>query len=127
MFDHISIAVYNLDRAIAFYDAAFAPLGVRRLWTVADAAGYGYEGADEPFAVKQIPDSVEIGSNNATHVAFRASDRETVKAFHASALLHGGIDEGAPGLHPEYGSGYFAAFVRDPDGNRLEAVLHEAR
>jgi catechol 2,3-dioxygenase-like lactoylglutathione lyase family enzyme len=125
MIDHISVAVSDLWRSVAFYDAVFQPLGISRLWTADDAAGYGYPGADEPFAIKQNDAEELIGRSTRTHVAFIAPTREGVATFHARAVEQGGTDEGAPGLHPEYGPGYFAAFVSDPDGHRLEAVLHE--
>lgn len=61
------------------------------------------------------------------HIAFTATDRSSVTAFYEAAITSGGNDDGGVGLHEEYGPGYFAAFVRDPDGNRIEAVVHEAR
>jgi catechol 2,3-dioxygenase-like lactoylglutathione lyase family enzyme len=125
MIDHLSVAVSDLTRAVAFYDAVFAPLGVRRLWTTRDAAGYGDAGTDEPFAIKQCSPEKSTAASAAVHVAFRAASRDAVNDFHVRAIAHGGTDDGAPGLHAEYGAGYFAAFVLDPDGNRLEAVLHE--
>lgn len=125
MIDHISVAVSDLRRSIAFYDAVFQPLGYSRLWAADEAAGYGYPGADEPFAIKQNNAEELINRSTGTHVAFIAPSREGVAAFHARAIEQGGTDEGAPRLHPEYGPGYFAAFVCDLDGHRLEAVLHE--
>jgi catechol 2,3-dioxygenase-like lactoylglutathione lyase family enzyme len=125
MIDHISVGVSDLVRSIAFYDAVFEPLGISRLWSATDAAGYGYPGADEPFAIKSGTAEELAGRNARAHVAFIAATRQAITTFHTRALEHGGTDEGGPGLHPEYGPGYFAAFVRDPDGNRLEAVLHE--
>lgn len=125
MIDHISVAVSDVLRSIAFYDAVFAPLGINRVWTADGAAGYGYPGADEPFAIKQNNADEPICRSTRTHIAFTATSREAIATFHARALEQGGADEGAPGLHPEYGPGYFAAFIRDPDGHRLEAVLHE--
>jgi catechol 2,3-dioxygenase-like lactoylglutathione lyase family enzyme len=125
MIDHISVAVSDLRRSTAFYDAVFRALGVSRRWTAGDAVGYGCAGTDEPFAIKQSPAEEAVNQNSRGHVAFGAPSREAVSAFHASALEHGGTDDGLPGLHPEYGPGYFAAFVRDPDGHRIEAVLHE--
>ncbi|HEX3465285.1 MAG TPA: VOC family protein [Candidatus Elarobacter sp.] len=125
MLDHISVAVSDLQRSIAFYDAVFRPLRISRLWTATDAAGYGSEGSDEPFAIKRSDGGEPVAHNSRTHVAFRASSRDAAASFHAHALEFGGTSDGAPGLHPEYGPGYFAAFVRDPDGHKLEAVVHE--
>jgi catechol 2,3-dioxygenase-like lactoylglutathione lyase family enzyme len=124
MIDHISVAVSNLARSIEFYDAAFRPLRMSRLWTANDAAGYGYSGVDESFAIKQT-NNERVRSDAKVHIAFAGSPRESAVAFYAAAMQHGAAEEGGPGVHPEYGAGYFAAFVQDPDGNRLEAVLHE--
>ncbi|HEY0393205.1 MAG TPA: VOC family protein [Candidatus Elarobacter sp.] len=125
MIDHVSVGVSDLLRSMVFYDAVFEALGISRLWTADDAAGYGYPGADEPFAIRSGTAQELAGRSARAHVAFIASNRDAVTAFHTRAVEHGGADEGGAGLHPEYGPGYFAAFVSDPDGNRLEAVLHE--
>ena len=61
------------------------------------------------------------------HVAFQAPDRETVRRFHRTAIENGGTDEGEPGLRPQYNANYYGAFVRDPDGNKIEAVTYTAR
>ena len=111
-------------RAGAFYDATLGALGFVRLFTHMRAVGYGPPGAkDEAFAILAAREATSPGAG--CHVAFSASDRAAVAAFHAVAVQHGGIDEGAPGLRPEYGVGYYAAFVRDLDGHRIEAVCHE--
>ncbi len=124
MINHLSFGVSDLDRSTRFYDAALAPLGYVRLWTNEKGRGYGVSGIDEPFAIfGMATDARSPGAG--FHVAFEAQDRAAVDAFHKVALLHGGTDEGAPGLRPRYGPGYYAAFVRDPDGYRLEAVCHE--
>lgn len=125
MIDHIAVAVSDVRRSIAFYDAVFEPLGITRLWTSGVAAGYGYDGSDEPFAIKQSVAGASVAPNERAHVAFRAPSRDAATTFYQRALELGGTDDGPPGIHAEYGSGYFAAFVRDPDGNRLEAVIHE--
>ena len=127
VFDHVSVGVENLERAMAFYDACLAPLGQVRLWQNARAAGYGPEGyqAEAPFAiVVSGPDASPPGRG--FHLAFVAPSREAVHRFHAEALRNGGVDEGPPGIRESYDPGYYAAFVRDPDGHRLEAVLHES-
>jgi RimJ/RimL family protein N-acetyltransferase/catechol 2,3-dioxygenase-like lactoylglutathione lyase family enzyme len=123
MLDHISFGVSDLARSIAFYDAILAPLGFVRVWTTADAAGYGYPNQDENFAIKQER-SVVAPRNPREHVAFNAATREAAIAFHAAGMGHGAVDEGVPALCPEYGANYFAAFLRDADGHRLEAVCH---
>lgn len=122
MIDHISLGVRDLSRSLVFYDGVLAALGYFRLWTAVDAAGYGLRGSDEPFAIKE--EKGEFGGSARTHLAFTAQTREQVAAFHRAALLAGGTDDGPPGPRPAYGENYFAAFVRDPDGFRLEAVCH---
>ena len=124
LLDHVSFGVSDLARSRAFYDGVLAPLGVVRVWDAPDASGYGYPGRDDSFAIKE--DSAGIAAWSArSHVAFAAPSRDAVTAFHAAGIALGAVDEGAPALCAEYGAGYFAAFLRDPDGYRLEAVLHE--
>lgn len=132
MLHHLSFAVADLARSAAFYDAALAPLGYVRVWTHETAAGfkeaaagYGSPGADDEFAIRHRGPGVVVPSEG-FHVAFRAPSREAVTDFYGAALAHGGRDNGGAGLHPEYGPGYFAAFVFDPDGHRIEAVIVEA-
>ncbi len=124
MLDHLSLGTTDLARAAVFYDAALAPLGFVRVWTTIDAVGYGVPGGGDKLAIKHRPHATPPGPG--FHVAFTASPREAVDAFFRAALEHGGMDHGAPGLRPKYGPGYYAAFVADPDGNRIEAVCHEA-
>ena len=123
MLDHLSLGTLDLARAIGFYDAALAPLGAVRVWTVADGAGYGLPGGEDRLAIKERPGAQPAGPG--FHLALTAPSRSAVDEFHRAALAHGGVDQGAPGLRPHYGDGYYAAFVADPDGNRLEAVCHE--
>jgi catechol 2,3-dioxygenase-like lactoylglutathione lyase family enzyme len=126
MFDHVSIGVANLDRAAAFYDASLAALGYVRLEQNARSVCYGPEGftGEAPFAILVFgPDAKPAGPG--FHLAFVAPDRAAVDRFHAAALSAGGTDEGPPGIRENYNPGYYAAFVRDLDGHRLEAVLHE--
>jgi catechol 2,3-dioxygenase-like lactoylglutathione lyase family enzyme len=122
---HVSLGVADLDRATRFYDAALAPLGLVRVWedsSAVDAAvGYGRPGQPDVLALKQRAAALAPGPG--FHLALTAPDRVAVERFHAAALAHGGSDEGAPGLRPHYGPEYFAAFVRDPDGHRIEAVI----
>ena len=124
MLDHISIGVSDLDRSVEFYDAVLKPLGYIRLWSNVEAAGYGLPGqSDEPFAIKREC-AGRLGSSARSHVAFVSPDRQSVLAFYAAALASGATDDGMPGIHAEYGPNYFAAFVVDPNGYRLEAVCH---
>jgi catechol 2,3-dioxygenase-like lactoylglutathione lyase family enzyme len=120
---HISLGVADLQRAATFYDAVLAPLGYVRVWTDAGAVGYGEPGGGDKLAIKQRgPAAVAPGPG--FHLAFGAPDRESVARFHEAALRHGGTDNGAPGLRPHYGADYYAAFVIDPDGHPIEAVVN---
>ena len=131
MLHHLSFAVTDLKRAAAFYDSALAPLGYVRVWThetavgfKETAVGYGLPGADDEFALR-LRDQGVVAPSEGFHVAFRAPSREAVTAFYRAALEQGGRDNGGVGFHPEHGPEYFAAFVFDPDGHRIEAVLSE--
>lgn len=120
MLDHISLGVSDLAHAAAFYDAILQPLGYRRLWTRAHAAGFGEAGRAERFALFEVGDDASAPGRG-WHLAFAAPSRQAVLDFHAAALARGALDEGAPGARPRS----FAAFVRDPDGHKIEAVFHE--
>jgi catechol 2,3-dioxygenase-like lactoylglutathione lyase family enzyme len=126
VFDHISIGVADLERSAAFYDAALAAFGYVRLFVNARAVCYGPEGftGEPPFAVLHDKSRARLPGPG-FHIAFAATSREAVDRFHAAALAAGGTDDGPPGIRENYNPGYYAAFVRDPDGHRLEAVLHE--
>lgn len=126
VYDHISVGVADLERATAFYNAALSVLGYVRLFKNERAVSYGPDGfkGEAPFTI--IQHGSEARSPGAGfHLAFAALNREAVDRFHRAALLAGGTDEGAPGIRENYEPGYYAAFVRDPDGHRLEAVVHE--
>jgi catechol 2,3-dioxygenase-like lactoylglutathione lyase family enzyme len=120
MLGHISFGVIDLVRSMAFYDATLTPLGMVRVWTDTDAAGYGRPGGGDKFAIKRRDDTRVPGPG--FHLAFNAPNHAAVDAFHRAALATGGRDNGAPGLRPHYGPTYYAAFVFDPDGYALEAV-----
>lgn len=120
MLGHLSFGVRDLDRATAFYDAALAPLGVVRVWANARGAGFGPPGGQDKLALFVAPGATSPGPG--FHLAFDAPSRAAVDTFHAAALAAGGTDRGAPGLRPHYGATYYAAFVLDPDGHKLEAV-----
>jgi catechol 2,3-dioxygenase-like lactoylglutathione lyase family enzyme len=121
MLGHISLGVVDLARATAFYDAVLAPLGFIRVWTGGDGLGYGPTSGGEPLNIFARPDARPPGPG--FHLAFKAPDRAAVDAFHAAALAHGGTDAGLPGPRPSYGDTYYAAFVYDPEGWKLEAVF----
>lgn len=122
MLHHLSLGVSDLARAAAFYDAALRELGYVRVWTDADAIGYGRPGGGDKLAIKLRKGVAVPGAG--FHLALAAPDRASVARFHAAALAHGGTDDGPPGLRPHYGEHYYAAFVVDPDGHRLEAVIN---
>lgn len=126
MLDHVSITVSDLPRAARFYDAVMAALGVRCVWREAEAIGYGprNDADDDSHTYLTIrATGVAIGTDG-RHWCFRAPDRAAVHAFHAAGTAHGGADDGGPGLRPHCHAHYYAAFLRDPDGNRVEAVCH---
>jgi len=119
MLDHVSIGVRDIAKAKAFYDAALKALGLTCLSADETSLGYGKESprfwiyaAEHP-----VPDDPKSG----LHFCFTAPSRESVEAFHKAAVAHGGRDNGKPGLRKDYGPHYYAAFVHDPDGYRLEA------
>jgi catechol 2,3-dioxygenase-like lactoylglutathione lyase family enzyme len=121
MLAHISLGVSDLVRSVAFYDAALGALGYARVHTDAHAAGYGRAaGVSDQLLLIQQPHAV-VPPGPGFHLAFAAPTREAVAAFHAAALAAGGRDDGLPGPRPHYGESYYAAFVRDPDGYKLEA------
>jgi predicted lactoylglutathione lyase len=97
-----------------------APLGYARLETRAATVAFGKRYSE--FWLNHRPDMRPVAADSGTHVALRASSREMVDGFHAAALANGGACDGAPGLRPQHGEGYYAAFIRDHDGNRVEAV-----
>jgi catechol 2,3-dioxygenase-like lactoylglutathione lyase family enzyme len=123
MLHHLSFGVRDLTRSAAFYEAALAPLGYVCVWSDSTALGYGLPGGGDKLALKLRPNDLAIAGSG-FHVAFAAPTRAAVDRFHAAALSHGGQDNGAPGLRPDYGLNYYAAFVIDPDGYRLEAVIN---
>ncbi len=121
MLGHLSFGVADLDRASAFYDAAMAPIGFVRVWTSEKGVGYGPPGGDDKLNLFPRPGTASPPGPG-FHLAFDAPDRVAVDAFYAAAMAAGGRDAGPPGLRPHYGAAYYAAFVLDPDGHKLEAV-----
>jgi catechol 2,3-dioxygenase-like lactoylglutathione lyase family enzyme len=126
MLHHLSLGALDIDRAARFYDALLAPLGYVRVWSDLrpgedeQAVGYGPPGSGDKLCIKQVTAPVPVIPG--FHLAFAAESRSAVQAFHAAALAAGGRDNGPPGLRPDYGEHYYAAFVVDPEGYRLEAV-----
>jgi catechol 2,3-dioxygenase-like lactoylglutathione lyase family enzyme len=124
MLHHVSFGVVDLARSTAFYDAVLSALGYVRVWSDRTAVGYGEPGKGDGLAIK-LAGGEALAPGAGFHLAFAAPSREAVDAFHRAALQHGGADNGPPGLRPQYGPGYYAAFVIDPDGHRIEAVVHD--
>lgn len=122
MLDHLSITTADLDRAQRFYDAVLSTLGYPRVYRSERGIGYGERSAAGGYISVYL--SANVVADN-RHWAFRAPSRAAVRAFYAAALAEGGRDDGPPGLRPEYTPTYYAAFVLDPDGNRIEAVCRE--
>ena len=125
MFGHVTVGSNDFERSGAFYDAVMATLGHRRGLERDGFISYG-DGSGSRFFVMRPFDGKPASVGNGTHVAFIAPSRTAVDAFHTAALGAGGTDEGAPGLRPHYHAAYYGAYVRDPDGNKLQAVCHRA-
>jgi len=119
MFDHVSIGVSDLKRAGRFYDAVLKPLDVTRLSDGDGALGYGETALGLWILPAKRPVKADVESG--LHFCFQAKNRSAVDAFHAAALKAGGQDNGKPGIRKDYSPNYYAAFVVDPDGYRIEA------
>ena len=119
MFDHVSIGVGDIKRAGRFYDAVLKPLDVTRLSDGDTALGYGEKSAG--LWVLAVDKPVKPDMDSGLHFCFQAKSRAAVDAFHAAALKAGGKDNGKPGVRADYSPNYYAAFVIDPDGYRIEA------
>jgi catechol 2,3-dioxygenase-like lactoylglutathione lyase family enzyme len=119
MFDHILVDVDDLARSKAFHKATLTPLGISLQEFADSMAGFGTAAPGFWIAARGQ-------AKSHVHLAFPAPSREAVDSFHAAAVEAGGTDNGAPGLRPDYGDGYYAAFVLDPDGNNIEAVSKDA-
>lgn len=130
MFDHLSLGVTNLARSIAFYDAALKPLGVEQMFVMSDrsVAAYGRSCGMTFWLYAK-----DKGNNHLTHLtnpprfhlALRAETRIAVDGFYHNAIANGGKDNGAPAIRSQYHPNYYAAYVFDPDGYKLEAVCHK--
>lgn len=132
MLHHLSLGVSDIERSARFYDAALGALGYVRVWEDIcpgdddQAVGYGLPGGDDKLAIK-LRGANARAPGPGFHLAFAAASRAAVDAFHDAALRNGGQDNGAPGLRPDYGDDYYAAFVVDPDGHHVEAVVNTVR
>jgi len=124
MIDHVSFGVRDLARTRRFYDAVLAPLGYTCLSSGDSSLGYGAQHAELWLTPTDSPVPADIHSG--LHVCFAAPSRKAVNAFHQAALKSGGTDNGAPGPRKDYAPDYYAAFVVDPDGYRIEAYTSAA-
>ena len=120
MIDHISVSVSNLERSARFYELTLAPLGLAKVVTRPATIGFGK--AYPEFWINLRPDMTPVAADSGNHICLRAKSTGDVDAFHEAALKAGGVSDGAPGLRPHERVKYYAAFIRDPDGNRVEAV-----
>jgi catechol 2,3-dioxygenase-like lactoylglutathione lyase family enzyme len=125
MLSHVSLGTNDAVRAAAFYDPVLATLGIRKLHERDGSIDYGT--SIMFFSLEKPSDGNAASVGNGVHVAFLAESRYMVDDFHRTALANGGSDAGAPGLRPEYDAHYYGAFVRDPDGNKIEAVSFAAQ
>ncbi|WP_417822879.1 VOC family protein [Thalassospira lucentensis] len=122
---HITLGTNDKSRSKAFYDAALGAIGFKRVPKPAEKPlAYDRNGQMPTIYIYTPEDGRPATWGNGTHVAFTADTRQQVDAFHAAALENGGMDEGQPGLRSHYGPNYYAAYVRDPDGNKLQAVCY---
>jgi len=122
MLSHVSLGVANLALSRAFYRAVLETLGYVEVWAFEDAAGYGAPGGNDQLAIfERSANDRPLPAGDGFHLALKAPDRDAVDRFFAAALRHGGRDAGPPGPRPHYGDSYYAAFVLDPDGHKLEA------
>jgi len=120
MLHHLSFGVRDLQVAGAFYDAVLGALGYRRVFEDDTAIGYGVEDDKDLLCLKLRPGVRPPGAG--FHLAFAAVSRPEVDAFYAAGMRLGGVDNGPPGLRPDYGQYYYATFMIDPDGHHIEAV-----
>jgi catechol 2,3-dioxygenase-like lactoylglutathione lyase family enzyme len=123
--DHVSVAVRDLAASTHFYEAVLAPLGFDRLESRPATVGFGK--AYPEFWINLRAAMGAVDPANGGHIGFRARTANMVDAFHAAALAAGGSSDGVPGFRPQHGDGYYAAFIRDLDGNRIEAVTFTAK
>src|SRR5579871_309556 len=126
--DHIGINVSDYEKSKTFYEKALAPLGIKAVMEWGKACGFGRDGKPD-FWIGQGQTSFQkpeqLQAITPVHVSFRAKSRAEVDAFHAAAMAAGGRDHGKPGPRTEYHPRYYGAFVLDPDGHNVEAVIHD--
>ncbi len=125
MFSHVTLGTNDIETAVRFYDAVLGTLGVARFYHQDNHAGYGDIKGAQTWILAPFDGKLSTAGNG-VHIAFLAKSRDQVDAFHAEALAQGGTDEGAPGLRPHYHENYYGTYVRDPSGNKIQAVCHKS-
>jgi catechol 2,3-dioxygenase-like lactoylglutathione lyase family enzyme len=120
MIDHVSIAVRDLEKSACFYQAVLGAIGYDKLEVRPHTVGFGKKYPE--FWINLRASMTSVAADCGSHIGLRVPTSALVHAFHAAGLAAGGQSDGAPGLRPQHGEGYYAAFIRDPDGNRIEAV-----
>lgn len=128
LLDHVSITVRDLAGARPFYEAIMAALGAEVVYARPDGIGFGQRNraTDDAHTYLSVFASPAASPDPRRHVCFRAPSADAVDEFHRAGLSAGGRDEGAPGRRPHYHPSYYAAFLLDPEGNKVEAVFHRA-
>jgi len=125
MIHHVSVGTNDIKRARAFYEPLMFLIGFRILKSSDKAVHFG--SSDIVFSLETPINGLPATPGNGVHIAFQAPDRQTVRRFHETAMANGATDEGAPGIRENYNANYYGTFVRDPDGNKIEAVTFTAR
>jgi catechol 2,3-dioxygenase-like lactoylglutathione lyase family enzyme len=125
MIHHVSVGTNNVERSKRFYDAVLPIIGIHLM--AEDEGGLGYGSGTFHFSVQVPIDGKPATVGNGTHIAFAVENREMVGRFYAAALDHGGSEDGKPGLRADYDANYYGAFVRDPDGHKIEAMTYSAK
>lgn len=125
MLHHVSLGTSDLKRAEVFYDAVMREVGLSKTLKVEEAVGYG--AGITAFSLNLPADGGAASPGNGVHIAFEVEARSAVDAFFRVAVANGASPDGEPGLRPEYDPHYYAAFVRDPDGNKIEALTFAGR
>jgi catechol 2,3-dioxygenase-like lactoylglutathione lyase family enzyme len=120
MIDHVSISVRDLRAGTRFYAAVLGAIGLKQVRDWPTSVGFGKTYPE--FWINERTGMPPVTQDTGVHICLRARGTELVDAFHAAALANGGSSDGAPGLRPHYNQQYYAAFIRDPDGNRIEVV-----
>ncbi|MEP3889455.1 MAG: VOC family protein [Hellea sp.] len=126
MFSHVTLGTNDWSRAEIFWDAVANTLKLPLLFKYDGGGAFGSL-TGQKVIIGPAFDGQTATHGNGTHIAFLVPDRKTVDKFHAVAIEHGGQDEGPPGLRPQYHKNYYGAYVRDPDGNKIQAVCHSSK